>query len=227
MSILNTLVNTQSSLNLGFESYPTVEDFFKLYNKIKKSRPNKSKAQTSKRENPNTAALRLKLNKLANVASGNIFFDVLEDQCELEVIQMHWEYDVNEDTQYTEVKAKLLELLDEVGSLENIPKYILNILNQNEYGAFYSKYSYFEGTTLSIRLNNGTDKGLYICVPFTALKMGYLRTFLESCEIVIPNWPHSSKQNLDNPIPSYNELADLTLDYQEKAHAIFEKRYLP
>lgn len=231
MSQITSSTDSNTALDLCIESYPTVEEFFTLYNKIKKSRPfdknTDGKKNPKVRSNPNIGTLRNKYNNLANIITGNIFFDVLEDQCELEVREMHWEYKVNDKSPFKDqVNLKLAELLKDAGSLENIPRYLLNILYQNDFEQFYSRFPLLEGTTLSIRLENGTDMGLYFCIPFTALKLGYLESFLESCDIIIPTYSHTPS-NENTLKHSYEELESIAISYRQKANSVFERRYLP
>jgi hypothetical protein len=218
---------------VNLDSYPTVKEFWELYETIKETRQ-KTKARIeaeerlSKREQKFLAIehskTKSKLNKLANMISGIQILDALEGTTELGVKDMQWEF-FSKDSEEFNFKNLFDELILEAGCLENIPTFLLTEIKLLGSTEFYSKYSYLMGSTLSVRLENGTNKGLYFCIPFRAIKLGYLKMYLKKCTIVVPNFDHNMQRSSDTY--SYEELEAMTAKYYDKASYIVEQAYLP
>jgi hypothetical protein len=220
---------------INLDKHPKTKEFWELYETIKESRQKtesrtKEEEKLSKRQREFLAIeyskLKTKLNELANIISGILILDALEDNTELEVRDMQWEY-CSKDSKNTESNFEYMfsDLIVEAGSLDSIPKFILSEIKLLGSILFYKKYSFLMGTTLSVRLENKTKKGLYFCIPFRSLKLGYLEMYLNRCTIIKPNFDHNMKRASDQY--SYEELKSMTEKYYAKASYIVERQHLP
>ena len=228
MSSINSLVS-QTSLPSS-ESYPSVSDFFNFYRDRKNSRVYIENTHGPRHAVKNTELIRLNdsCNYQANLATGNILFLLLCSESNLRVKNVHWEYSVDKNSKNYD-ETKLNDLIVTAGGLDKIPSYILDQSYELELVKFYKTYSYLGGSTISLRIDNDTEFGLYFCIPFAALKIGYYASFFEKCEVVIPNFPHEKKVNNTPYIQKYSceELEQFIKKYRNTASVVLESRYLP
>jgi hypothetical protein len=231
VNIFEPQLNVNGHINLN--DHPTVKEYFELYQKIKLARQKteatkkleeKMSLRQRKLRDIEHSKLQSKLNKLANMISGIQILDALEDNTELCIKDMQWEY-YSKDAKKFKFEYLFDDLVLHAGSLDSIPKFVLGELKLLGSTEFYKKYSFLMGTTLSLRLENNTKEGLYFCIPFRSLKLGYLTLYLKQCTIVIPEFDHNMQRSSDQY--SYEELEALTAKYYRKARYIVEQCDLP
>lgn len=242
----------------SFES-PTQKNsndhLWELYTSIKKARPkfDNNIGNSNTVESYNLAVKKSKLNHLANLITGYLLHSILNSNDTINVLSITWEYKISEKA-IINYDSQLRRLINEVGTLKNIPGYIIGQYNvivpkyqsssetEKSLELFNSKFSFLEGTTFSFRLDNGTNRGLYFCIPYAALKTEYLIKFFKKCDIEIPCFSHvTRKPNLvnkqnevhDKPEPlfldheiSYESLYNQMMKFGLKARSVIKEQYL-
>jgi hypothetical protein len=218
---------------INLDQYPTTKEFWELYETIKEARQ-KSEAKKKQEERMSErqrkllaiehSKLKSKLNKLANMISGIQILDALEGNTELGVKDMQWEFHSKDSVEFN-FENLFEELVLQAGGLDSVPDYILDEIKTLGSTEFYKKYSFLMGTTLSVRLENNTKKGIYFCIPFRSIKLGYLKMYLKQCTIIKPNFEHNMQRSSDQY--SYEELEAMTAKYYNKSSYIVEQQYLP
>lgn len=199
---------------------------WELYTAIKKARPklNTSNEDNCLVDNLNASIKKTKLNNLANLITGHLLFDILNEKDYLNVVSITWEYKISEYATFN-YENELNSLINDVGSLKNIPGFILGQFKELDEEEFNSRFAFLGGTTFSFRLKDGSKNGMYFCLPSAALYTDYLIKFIKKCDIEIPNFSHVT----NNPKTSikhrviYEKREPLALNYEVSYEALFNQ----
>lgn len=179
---------------IGFKSIgldSSSENIWKLYNAFTKAKPEDFFNSNNRHSEENKTHLidYKKLNDSAYCLAAIIFYNVMNNKCDLNVLSMNWEYCMGSNDLYN---IKLKELLANSGSLEKIPKIVYDA-HRKDITGFRTNFNYLHHTIISITLDNGTKDGLYFKIPFYAFNSLFLDEYLRHCTISTSRKPIKTK----------------------------------
>jgi hypothetical protein len=200
-----------------------VFEFWDLYMEVKLSRNNPNLREGL--ENRKPISIKNNLNKMANVLSGTALLYAISGDFGIPIKNMEFEYKVK-NANILGFDILMEDLVLQAGTLDEVPKYLVAEIQNMDPVEFYSKYYFLMGTTLSLRLVNGKPDGYYFCIPFSALKITYLKGYLKQCTI-------TTSSHFDQDMKKWStrytleELKSKVQEYHEVSRLIVESDFIP
>lgn len=247
--VIENKVEEDKEIDISLQCKYSHEEIWKIYDGLKQSKPEDFVDPKNKfcNVNQNASIDDEKLRHLEYITAFSILRQVLSGDCKLDVISLVWNYHINNCPKNSDSNYKLKNVLNDAGSLENIPHHTLKHFRKyNSYSdiiscyeddyesysdddylecsKFYKSIEFLGLTTISFTLDNGSEFGLQYSLPFSYLTNNSVfsvqKSFLENC--MISNSPYTQEANTPNSLDIHK------LNYYGLKHLVNEgfKNYL-